>query len=845
MTSKIGRGKKLLVQKGLASAKSEQSATPPLKVGRGKFVMSPTQEIKKAENVVEEKKEIVGGQFEDHDLIESQEISSQEESSQPDEEQSQESSLMESDGDSVADKKNAPSPGTFLTKKDDVLTENQKAEKEWKTYQCERKITKILKDVNDENLNLVVNALETLVEERPLSSHYTNCSEIKKLIEVLLQKTVEKEDFLRFGPCLLKMIAEHSMVEFVKYFPDIADEKRQEYITLCASDDLLSASGQRFCKLFGHLFSMPRQTSDKFFNLISVFVEECVEKWTYPDGSGGINDGTSEGLACVYGIALRNLLLEISEKMLPCDTMIQKRMEKYCWYIRESILNGKISRKIREVFIETYVQLQSSSGDSSSSCQQVTTTDIETSECGSEYDDVVIESEEVIANEQNAVLPRDSITNASDMLKSSEPVSVNPKEQTLKSERDTKEDAAYLSDPYICIKYLLYRTESDELLSQFVDNEIKDCILKTGNLKMQLKDAGLPSFFSFQFHMMFSKLGFEKTQQSAIDYAKNLQNGGDVDDTSESNNENKVDRPRSRMAMNFEIKTDDKEEEEDREWDDKGKEDEKFEDNISDISHEVTVEQVVKKNFIIEQREVTESVSQVCKTMPSESIESEAVDFSSDSDSDIIIEDEYSDVENQDENYLVQRKPEEIIILNKSPVVEDTNKMMSKLTLGRGRGMVQLSSKQFEKKPTANVQPLRNETGETNTWREGQSMRNDNANWRNQASKSARPNQSPKNFDQHNNKTTRNYNDKSNKRLYNPKTKNTNNYNRNSSNNHTKSSGQKFKPQYHPKPSLNDNNETNEMKPTTGFSSRGRPQCTKCESFGHIASNCNTSNPFF
>lgn len=48
---------------------------------------------------------------------------------------------------------------------------------------------------------------EFLFSERPLSSRYANCSEIKKFIEVLMQKAIESDEFLEFAPCLIKMTA--------------------------------------------------------------------------------------------------------------------------------------------------------------------------------------------------------------------------------------------------------------------------------------------------------------------------------------------------------------------------------------------------------------------------------------------------------------------------------------------------------------------------------------------------------------------------------------------------------------------------------------------------------------
>lgn len=46
-----------------------------------------------------------------------------------------------------------------------------------------------------------------LFSERPLSSRYANCSEMKKFVEVLMQKAIESDEFLEFAPCLIKMTA--------------------------------------------------------------------------------------------------------------------------------------------------------------------------------------------------------------------------------------------------------------------------------------------------------------------------------------------------------------------------------------------------------------------------------------------------------------------------------------------------------------------------------------------------------------------------------------------------------------------------------------------------------------
>ena len=82
----------------------------------------------------------------------------------------------------------------------------REAEIEWKVYKFERRITKILKHVTEVNLGNVVEELEKIVEERPIT-RYVNCSELKKLLDVIMQKAIENEDFLQYKPCLIKIVA--------------------------------------------------------------------------------------------------------------------------------------------------------------------------------------------------------------------------------------------------------------------------------------------------------------------------------------------------------------------------------------------------------------------------------------------------------------------------------------------------------------------------------------------------------------------------------------------------------------------------------------------------------------
>lgn len=100
--------------------------------------------------------------------------------------------------------------------------------------------------------------------ESALSSRYTDCSEAKQMLEVLINKAVHEEEFLPFAACLIKLIfskcgemrllialylvtlylsyclitlffLEQCVVDFKKYFPDLIDAKRIEVIRVSNS----------------------------------------------------------------------------------------------------------------------------------------------------------------------------------------------------------------------------------------------------------------------------------------------------------------------------------------------------------------------------------------------------------------------------------------------------------------------------------------------------------------------------------------------------------------------------------------------------------------------------------
>ena len=149
-----------------------------------------------------------------------------------------------------------------------------------KIYNVKRKINTLVKNATSKSLSSVFLELENLIDEQPLSSRYMDCSEVQLCFEVIVRNAVQRSDFLPLAPCLLKMIADRQPVEFRRYFRNICDEKCKEFVTLSASDELLNISGQNFCKLLGHLYSLPRQVDDSLFDIMHEVVGEYVVRWS-------------------------------------------------------------------------------------------------------------------------------------------------------------------------------------------------------------------------------------------------------------------------------------------------------------------------------------------------------------------------------------------------------------------------------------------------------------------------------------------------------------------------------------------------------------------------------------
>lgn len=408
-------------------------------------------------------------------------------------------------------------------------TENEKviqAEQEWQILKCKRRINKMLKSVESANLIEVMKELEAFVEECPLSSRYTNCSEINEIIEVLIQKAVEKEEFLEFAPCLLKQVAVHSPIAFKTYFQDIVDYKRQECITLCASDKLLSNTGERFCKLLGHVFVLPRQTGDSFYTVVSPVVEECVERWTFPDEAS--MNGFRENIASVFAVSVKAMLMQIVAKMLPCDGIVGKRVERFMWLIRESILNTNLPRKIREIYMDSLIDIQLEA-------QRINVQlvhDATSEEVNVEEEDV--ESCEVVTTDSDA--------------------------SSLTTNKEQTNDA-----PYTMISRLLKEQDMDDLLQVFQEHNIQDSLLTSPDLKLKMEEAGVEKFKCFQFAKALESIGIENLHSHVFgsDVRNSFENA-EENKNSEASNESKfeaetkpAERPRSRnsassrMAINF------------------------------------------------------------------------------------------------------------------------------------------------------------------------------------------------------------------------------------------------------------------------------------------------------
>ena len=62
--------------------------------------------------------------------------------------------------------------------------------------------------------------------------------------------------------------------------------------------------------------------------------------------------------------ALKCLLLEVAIKMKNNDTKVERGMEIFVWYMRESVLNGKVPRKIREIYLDGLLAVQNNSSTS-------------------------------------------------------------------------------------------------------------------------------------------------------------------------------------------------------------------------------------------------------------------------------------------------------------------------------------------------------------------------------------------------------------------------------------------------------------------------------------------------
>ena len=236
-------------------------------------------------------------------------------------------------------------------------------DEKWKIYNVERKVNTLVKNVTLKGLSTAFVELEKLIEERPLSSRYLDCSEVQLCSEVIVRNAVQRSDFLPLAPCLLKMICDRQPIEFRQYFKDICDAKCKEFVTLSASDELLNNSGQNFCKLLGHLYALPRQMGDALFNIMHGVVGEYVERWSWLEDATVPLGGVREQEMAMYASALNCLLLEVTSKMMDNDVEVERGMEKFVWYMRESLLNGKVPRKIREIYLDGFMAIQKNSSE--------------------------------------------------------------------------------------------------------------------------------------------------------------------------------------------------------------------------------------------------------------------------------------------------------------------------------------------------------------------------------------------------------------------------------------------------------------------------------------------------
>ncbi|XP_065649708.1 uncharacterized protein LOC105850835 isoform X3 [Hydra vulgaris] len=376
-----------------------------------------------------------------------------------------------------------------------------KAEEEWHLFKCDRRINKILSEVTENNIATVFVELEHLIEEGPLSSRYVNCSEVKQLIDVLIKKSIQNEDFLPYGPCLLKLVSEHSMIEFQKYFPDIIHAHRKENITICSTDNMLSTCGKHFCQLLGHMLSLPRQTCTLFYETVSSVVEECIERWSYPNSDEAELNGYHENLAIVFGLSIKCLLLEIIKRMISCDKVISKQMKKFVWFLRESILNKILSRNVREVFLDALIEVEVHSfkkhfGENGSS------EDVEKLEIGDEA-------------RHDGDKARHETRHNEDKTKHDK-ATISASSEKFLSKKDDIFHSTSTFDQFLCVKQLLREQDVSELIPIFIKHGLDDYAIMLPTIKARMEAANIKRLTAFQIDTVIKKTNFQKLRERAV-----------------------------------------------------------------------------------------------------------------------------------------------------------------------------------------------------------------------------------------------------------------------------------------------------------------------------------------
>ncbi|XP_065071650.1 uncharacterized protein LOC135696248 isoform X2 [Rhopilema esculentum] len=233
--------------------------------------------------------------------------------------------------------------------------EKEEAEGEWQKYKFQRQIASMVGGATVEDVDEIFDALKIKLDDSSLSMKYPQFNEFQLILECLVDKSTTTDSFTEVSKSFIKRITDYDAIQFEVHFVPLISTKTTELVRVSASDKLITAGARRFCKLLGALYKLSLESdNDRLRTVIITCLEECIEKWTYPDGIGSQVEGFSVVKAEANALAATELfkemdLLNLDKERLPA---IFRDLRNIIVLLKESVLNECLPRKIREVFLD-------------------------------------------------------------------------------------------------------------------------------------------------------------------------------------------------------------------------------------------------------------------------------------------------------------------------------------------------------------------------------------------------------------------------------------------------------------------------------------------------------------